>query len=76
MQIQLTDMVRQDSTKDPTEQESAIAYLVFDADGNERLFAEYDLARNYAELKLENSTSDIESWPVYPLYAAEAIDVM
>ena len=69
----LTDFVRQDATKDPSEPESAIAYLVFDLDGNDRLFSEFDDAANFAQDQIERSEAK-KPWGVFPLYAGHPIE--
>lgn len=70
----LTDEVRQDITKKPTEPDAVAAYLVFgQSDWSENLFHEFREAENYATRQMEGS--DQQSYSVYPLYAAEPIVV-
>ena len=73
MQIELTEFVRQDSTKDPKEQGSAIAYLVFDCAGDARLFHEFAEAEEFAWEQLANCDDD--GWDVFPLYAGRLITI-
>lgn len=71
--VELTDEVRQSAVADPRGEESAIAYLVFDADGNEHLFTNYRSADSYA-MRMLNDTGE-ETWNVFPLYAGSPVVV-
>ena len=73
MQVELTEFVRQDSTKYPKEQGSAIAYLVFDCAGDARLFHEFAEAEEFAWEQL--ATCDDDGWDVFPLYARRPIEI-
>lgn len=71
--IQVTDFIRQDATCDPTQEESAAAYLVIGLMGEERLFHDFNDAQSFAVQCLEDSSDELEAWDVFPLYAAEPI---
>lgn len=69
----LTDDIRQDATIPPDEEESAAGYMVLDVDQTVHYFEDYLDAEFFVKRQLENNTSKIKEWDIYPLYAGKSV---
>lgn len=72
--IELTDEVRQSPSSDLTAEGTAIAYLVFDRDGEMRLFEDFSDAEDFANRQLDDHETK-QTWDVYPLFATHPIEI-